>query len=216
MINIIRDHSLINDERHIGVVEITLNGILEIEKFNQYVNDELIKIHEQAKNYNRDDVFKNNTYYKYFKKFKKTYPVMMQYESFINGRDFPIDRTLNVIPFLIELETHVLLGAHDADCIKGNLIFYNESEKKPFSGLFNKDAHTYLNDITGKDDMGIIISMIAGADDRTCLHENSNHLLYLIFGTHDTSVNMIQDIIVTIEKRVKILNPRAKIESTII
>lgn len=215
MINIIRDNSLDNDKRHIGVVEVTLNGDLKIDRFQSYVNEELDKIKDNGKNYSRDSVFKNNSYYKYFKKFKKTYPVMMQYESFISGREFPMERVLNIIPFLTELETHVLMGAHDADCIDGNLIFYNETEKRPFSGLFNKDAHSYPNDLTGKDDKGIIISMIAGADDRTCLHQNSTHLLYLIFGTEEVSVDTISDMINKVENRIKLLNPEAKIENMI-
>ena len=210
MINIVKDKDLEN--RFIGVIEVKFSDNLNIDRFKEYVINELKAIKSEKETYNRDEVFKSNPYYKYFKKFKKTYPVMMQYESFLNGREFPLDRTLNIIPFLNELRTHTLLGAHDADCVEGDLVFYNEEEKRPFPGMFNKDAHSYKGDITGKDDKGIIISMIGGADDRTCLHDNTNHGLYLVFGTEEINKEYIENIINKVLKDIKLLDNNAVVE----
>ena len=44
------------------------------------------------------------------------------------------------------------------------------------------EVHTYPGDVTGRDAGGIIFSMIAGADERTCAREESRHVFYPVFG----------------------------------
>lgn len=108
---------------------------------------------------------------------------MMQVESFIlKNREFRRDNYLNCIPFLSELKNHMLLGSHDVSKIEGNLILYSSDNKEPFTGMGDRMIHTYPHDVSGRDDNGIILSLISGADNRTCLSNDSRHIIYLIFG----------------------------------
>ena len=75
---------------------------------------------------------------------------------------------MTAVPFLVELETHVLCGTHDIDRLMGPVELYQAEEKTPFEGLRGDEVHTYPGDVTGRDAGGIIFSMIAGADERTC------------------------------------------------
>ena len=49
--------------------------------FYDMVERHLAALREQYRDYVRADVFGQNPYFRYFRKFKKTYPVMMQFES---------------------------------------------------------------------------------------------------------------------------------------
>lgn len=214
MIKVIRDASLADDGRHIGIVEVSYPDKTDwdIPGFESYKNSELEAIRSEGTSYDRETVFRQDPYFRYFRKFKKSYPVMMQVESFLlKGRPFPEGSYINAVAFLTELKTHILLGTHDVDCISGDLVLYNESAKTPFTGMFNPDSHSYPNDITGRDDEGIIISMIAGADDRTCIHENTTHVIYLIFGLPDMSMS-IEDVADQIKANALRLAPTAEVD----
>ena len=142
--------------------------------FYDMVEQHVAALREQYREYVRADVFGQNPYFRYFRKFKKTYPVMMQFESvLLKGREFPRWTAVTAVPFLTELETHVLCGTHDVDCLMGPVELYQAEEKTPFEGLRGDEVHTYPGDVTGRDAGGIIFSMIAGADERTCAREES-------------------------------------------
>ncbi|MBQ6314679.1 MAG: hypothetical protein IJI11_03645 [Mogibacterium sp.] len=213
MHKIIRDSSLGSDARHIGIVEVHYPDKSEwdIAGFEAYKNKELEAIMADGADYDREAVFRQHPYFRYFRKFKKTYPVMMQVESFLlKGRPFPEGEYINAVAFLTELRTHILLGTHDIDRIEGDLILYNETEKTPFTGMINPDSHSYPGDVTGRDDKGIIISMIAGADNRTCIHEDTKNVIYLIFGVAGMTDEEMENVADTIIQGAKALAPAAK------
>ena len=185
--------------------------------FYDMVEQHVAALREQYREYVRADVFGQNPYFRYFRKFKKTYPVMMQFESvLLKGREFPRWNAVTAVPFLVELETHVLCGTHDIDRLMGPVELYQAEAKKPFEGLRGDEVHTYPGDVTGRDAGGIIFSMIAGADDRTCIHPDSRHVFHPVFGTPDTDQAVIENALRRLEFFVKVLAPDAEIESRII
>ena len=56
--------------------------------------------------------------------------------------------------------------------------------------------------------------MIAGADDRTCIHENTTHVIYLIFGLPDMSMS-IEDVADQIKANALRLAPTAEVDFAI-
>lgn len=218
MVKVIRDRSLDDDTRRVGVLEVSYP---EPEKwdlagFKEYRDAALEKIRADGASYSRDTVFRGTPYFRYFRKYGQTYPVMKQLESFLNGRPFPEEQYVNSVAFLTELKTHALIGTHDADRIEGDLVFYNESEKTYFPGMNKSGAHSYPGDVTGRDDKGIIISMVTGADNRTCLRDDSTHALYLIFGTAEMTEEAIKAVAEEIKSAALALSPDAEMEYTII
>lgn len=218
MIKIIRDASLDGDPRNVGVLEVRYPDPekWDIEGFKAYRDSTLEKIREEGADYDRETVFRGTPYFSYFRKFGQTYPVMRQLESFLlKGRPFPEEQYVNAVAFLTELKTHALIGTHDADRVEGDIVFYNESEKKYFPGMGKADAHSHTGDVTGRDDKDIIISMITGADDRTCLREDSTHAIYLVFGHPEMSDECIEEIAGEIKEAALALAPEAETEFAI-
>ncbi|MBQ3369717.1 MAG: hypothetical protein IJG48_01715 [Mogibacterium sp.] len=211
---IIRDENM-NTDSHVGILEVKYPDLAEWDTaaFEQMRDRELEVIRKEGEQYDRETWFRQDPYFRYFRKFKKTYPIMMQVESFLlKGRPFPEERYVNAVAFLTELKTRVLAGTHDADRVEGDIVFYTETEKVPFPSIHGSEGHSYPGDVTGRDDGGVIISMIAGADSRTCLQDDSSHVLYLIFGSPGMTIEAIDEYLDQLEEYVKVLAPAAETE----
>ena len=197
-----------------GVLEVTYpeRALWHTEDFHSMVEEHLRLLREKYADYDRKALFGENVYFRFFRKFKKTYPVMMQLESFLlKGRPFPIENAVTAIPFLAELETQSLSGTHDVDFVRGAVRLFAGTEKAPFPGMRGEEAHTYPGDFCARDDEGIIFSMIAGADARTCAKPGSRHVFYPVFGVAGQPAGEIAAVLDRLEEYVRVLAPEADI-----
>ena len=197
-----------------GVLEVTYpeRALWHTEDFHSMVEEHLRLLREKYADYDRKALFGENVYFRFFKKFKKTYPVMMQLESFLlKGRPFPMENPVTAIPFLVELETQILSGTHDVDDVHGTVRLFAGTEKAPFAGMRGEEVHTYPGDFCARDDEGIIFSMIAGADARTCVKETSRHVFYPVFGVAGQPEAEISAVLDRLEEYVRVLAPEADI-----
>ncbi len=202
-----------------GIVEVRYPPREEwhVEEFRSLATHEIDETRAKFPDYDRKAVFGENPYFRFFRKFKKTYPVMLQFESIIiKGQPFPFAEPVTEVPYLLELTTCVLSGTHDIDYVDGAIELYSGMDKTPFTGMHGREQHTYPGDMVGRDGSGIILSEIAGADDRTCARPESSHVFYPVFGTPDMPHSAIQDAISRLERYVKVLAPGAVIESVIL
>lgn len=214
MREIIKDASF-DADRHLGILEVWYPDESEwdTEAFCELRDRELELIKKEGESYSRDEWFRQEPYFRYFRKYKKTSPVMMQVESFLlKGRPFPEGKYTNAVAFLTELKNRCLLGSHDADMIEGDLIIYTETEKTPFPSIHGSEAHSYPGDITAHDDKTVVVSMLAGADVRTCLHEDSKHVMYFAFGTPGMDIEVLKENLDQVKEYVMVLAPTARTE----
>ena len=196
-----------------GVLEVTYpeRALWHTEDFHSMVEEHLRLLREKYADYDRKALFSENVYFRFFRKFKKTYPVMMQLESFLlKGRPFPIENAVTAIPFLAELETQSLSGTHDVDFVRGAVRLFAGTEKAPFPGMRGEEVHTYPGDFCARDDEGIIFSMIAGADARTCAKPGSRHVFYPVFGVTGQPAGEIAAVLDRLEEYVRTLAPEAE------
>lgn len=219
MISIIKDKSFAARNIPFGLAEVYFpeRKSWNENAFRTLAEDELSACRSRFPNYDRKAVFGENPYFRFFRKFKKTYPVMLQAESVLfKGRPFSADNPVAAIPFLLELCTFVLSGTHDVDRMDGPLTLFTPDTKLPFTGLRGEEVHTYPNDICGRDDSGIILSMIAGADARTCAQQDSRHVFYPVFGTSDTPPALLQSALDQLRSYIQVLTPDADIDTILL
>ena len=164
MLEICKDASYSERNIPLGVLEVSYpeNGF-DRDALHALIERELAALRDKYADYDRKAVFGENPYFRFFRKFKKTYPVMQQFETVMfKGRPFPEDDPVTALPFLLELTTFVLSGTHDIDRLDGALTIFTPDAKLPFDGMRGDSTHTYPNDICGRDETGIIFSMILG------------------------------------------------------
>jgi DNA/RNA-binding domain of Phe-tRNA-synthetase-like protein len=183
---------------------------LDAERFYRAADETIEQLREQYNDYDRRTVFSQDPYFRFFRKFKKTCPVMLQFESVLKGRPFPHRNPAAEVPFLFEIRTRMLSGTHDLDCVRGDLRICSAQERETFTGLRGEEVHCYPGDIIGRDDEGIILSMISGADARTCCHDHSTHVFYPVFGTPDMPEETLRDALDLLEQYVHLLDQEAR------
>ncbi len=182
----------------------------DLAAFDELKERELALLRQELANYDRKAVFGENPYNRYFKKYKKTYPVLQQVESYLlKGRPFPSGNPVNEVTFLAELRTRALMGTHDIGRISGQAVLFCPTEKLPFPGMRGEEVHTYPGDPSGRDDEGIILSMIAGADQRTCIRLDSTHIAFLFFAAPGVTPEEIAGLQERLGGYVRVLAPGA-------
>lgn len=217
MVEFRKDDSLMEKCFPFGCVEVQYPEDLRVADFRQLVREELSALALKHENYDRKAVFGEDPYFRFFRKFKKTYPVMMQFESLLfKGRPFPVFNPVAEAAFLMEVVTGVLSGTHDVQRLAGPVTLYCATQKEEFPGLRGTPFHTYPGDFCGRDEKGIIFSLIAGADERTCARTDSRHVFYPIFGTPDLCPERMENAMKVLSRYVKVLSPEAVITTGMI
>ena len=218
MVTFTKDSSLANKNIPFGIVEVCFgeNTKLNTDAFYTLAEEKIAQLKEKYADYDRKVVWGENPYVKFFKKFKKTYPVMLQFESVVlKDRPFPHFNPIAELAFLMEITTFVLSGAHDTDCMDGDVTLYIADSKEDFEGL-RETLHTYPNDFCARDNSGIIFSLIAGTDKRTSAKPNSRNVIFPLFGTPDLDTAVLQNAAETLVEYIRALAPTAEIQYRII
>ena len=218
MIEIRKDASLSSSGIPFGVIEVRYPPREEwrVEEFRALAAAEIEETRAKYPCYERRAVFGENPYFRFFRKFKKTYTVMLQFESvIIKGQPFPYGHPVTEVPFLLELTTCMLSGTHDVDYIEGAVELFAGTEKAPFEGMHGRELHTYPGDFCGRDGAGIIFSEIAGADGRTCAREESRHVFYPVFGTPGMAGETVKAALARLRRYVAVLAPSAGTEEAV-
>lgn len=219
MLQVKKDASLLNVNIPYGMVEVRYppKEAWREAEFREAAERELSELKKRHASYDRKAVFGENPYVRFFKKFKKTYPVLLQFESVVcKGRPFPFENYVTAVPFLLEMTDQVLSGTHDADCVEGGLTLFFGKEKLPFTGLRGAEAHTYPGDFCARDNGGLVFSEIAGVEIRSCARPDSRHVFYPIFGTPDMPGTVVADAVERLIQYVYLLVPTAQVESMIL
>lgn len=214
MFQIQTDTSFLEKSVRFGVLEVSFpqREQWDLSAFEALKSRELDRLRETFAAYDRKEVFGENPYCRYFKKYKKTYPVLQQLESFLlKGRPFPSGNPVNEVAFLAELRTQMLVGAHDIERIAGVPELFCPAEKLPYPGMRGEEAHTYPGDVSGRDGGGIIWGMIGGADERTCIHPDSTHIAYLVFGAPGVTGEQVERLLGMLADHARTLAPAAEL-----
>ena len=185
------------------------------------VKDELVQsLRDKYKDYSRIVQVQTEpmkSYVTYYKKFRKTYHVLLQLESVIlKGKSIPEINPLVMIMFMAELKNLILTAAHDLDRIflpvnvklsKGNEMHQlrNGMEKElPAGDMFMEDKE------------GIISSIIYGPDNRTQITKETNNVLYTVYAPPGIEKSTICKHLNDIINYTQIVSPQVKMIKKII
>lgn len=219
MVTFLKDPSLAGKDIPFGVVEVAYPSRDRWHEadFRALAEEELAACRACFPDYDRKAVFGDHPYVRYFKKFKKTYPVMLQFESVMfKGQPFPDVNPVTEVPFLLELTSWVLSGTHDIDRLQGPVELYLAAEKAPFLGMRDRELHTYPGDLSARDQGGIIFSLIAGTDGRTCARPESRNVFYPLFGIPGLPAQVLEEAMARLTRYVKTLSPDAAVQTALL
>ena len=121
-------------------------------------------------------------YRAYFKKFKKTYHILLQLESVAKkGRSFPAVNPLVDSCFLAELNTFVLSAGHDADLLSSAVQFDLSTDSDDFVQINGTSITLKSDDIIMKSGGKNVCSVIYGQDKSSALSPSTENAFFVSY-----------------------------------
>ena len=181
------------------------------ERFHKFIYNELKNIRNFHSNYNRKDFCETDEtvrpYIHYYKTFKKTYHVLPQLESILNGKDFPNAIPLVQALFMTELKTSLLIAGLDLKKCHLPLTILMSKGGETYLGSGNRSIVLKPKDICLRDEKNYILSIIYGQDDTTRITKETTEVLFLIDGVPGLDKRHIEEGLETLLGYVRMFAP---------
>ena len=146
-------------------------------------------------------------YTEYYKKFKKTYHVMLQLESIaLKNRNLPRISTLVSAMFAAELKNQLLTAGHDISKLQNPVVLNIANGNESYTGMGGKLQNLNPDDMFISDNAGVISSIIYGPDNRTPITPDTEDVLFTVYGPTGISPEQIKNHLEDISSYVKLVS----------
>ncbi|HNR64949.1 MAG TPA: phenylalanine--tRNA ligase beta subunit-related protein [Atribacterota bacterium] len=192
-------------------VNVDNSGVINLNR----AKDELMEsLRDNYKDYSRVALIQTEpmkNYVTYYKKFKKTYHVLLQLESVIlKGKSIPESYPLVMIMFMSELKNLILTAAHDLDRITLPIGVELSRGDERYNLLNGMEKELPAGDMFMEDREGIISSIIYGPDSRTQIDEDTNRVLYTVYAPPGIEGSLINEHLNDIVHYINMVAPQAE------
>jgi DNA/RNA-binding domain of Phe-tRNA-synthetase-like protein len=156
-----------------------------------------------------------SAYERYYRKFQKTYHVLLQLESIVlKGKGLPSVSPLVDSNFMAEVETLVLTAGHDVAKLQGP-ISMDIAVPGDETTLMNGIPKPMLpGDMVMRDDLGLCCSILYGQDNRSPISPGTSHVLYVAYAPAGVPPEAVEAQLAKIEENVRLFSPRAGLEQS--
>jgi DNA/RNA-binding domain of Phe-tRNA-synthetase-like protein len=153
------------------------------------------------------------TFSDYYKRFKKTYHVLLQLESIVfKNKSIPKVASLVEAMFMAELKNLLLTAGHDLDTIDLPVKLDVSSGGEKYIQLSGQEKELLPNDMMVSDLQGIISSIIYGPDKRTQIKPVTRNVLFVVYAPPEIEKSKVFQHLQDIQKYVHIIAPKSEIE----
>ena len=173
-------------------------------------------LRNRYKNHSRSDLGLTEpikTYVDYYKRFRKTYHVLLQLESVVfKNKSIPNVSPLVTAMFMAELKNQYLTAGHDLDTI--NLpIRVDVSQGSERYTLLNGQEKTLIQgDMMMVDGNGIISSIVYGPDHLTQIKKSTKNVIYVVYAPPGIKEELLEHHLEDLNQYVKAASPDAVLE----
>jgi len=121
-------------------------------------------------------------YRDYYKRFKKTYHVLLQLES-VALKDRPLPRAAPLVEamFMAELQNQLLTAGHDLAALQGGLRLGVAAGDESYTTFSGEPQALKPGDMFISDAAGVISSIIYGPDQRTRIQPGTQAAVYTVY-----------------------------------
>jgi len=149
-------------------------------------------------------------YAQYYKRFDKTYHVLLQVESIVSkGKSLPNVSPLVDANFTAELDTLVLTAGHDADKLDGAVSIDVSRDGDHLTQMDGASKAIRAGDMIMRDAKGICCSILYGQDNRSPISVETSHVLYVAYAPADVPADTVEAHLHAVEEHVRVTAPQA-------
>jgi len=153
------------------------------------------------------------TFSDYYKRFKKTYHVLLQLESIVfKNKSIPKVASLVEAMFMAELKNLLLTAGHDLDAIDLPIKLDVSNGGEKYTQINGQEKELLPNDMMVSDLQGITSSIIYGPDKRTQIKPNTRNVLFVVYAPPGIEKSKVFQHLQDIQNYVHIIAPKSEIE----
>jgi DNA/RNA-binding domain of Phe-tRNA-synthetase-like protein len=153
------------------------------------------------------------TYSDYYKRFKKTYHVLLQLESILfKNKSIPKVASLVEAMFMAELKNLLLTAGHDLDTIYLPIKLDISSGGEKYIQISGQEKDLIHDDMMVSDLQGITSSIIYGPDKRTQIKPDTRNVLFVVYAPPGIVKSKVFQHLQDIQKYVHIISPKSEVE----
>jgi DNA/RNA-binding domain of Phe-tRNA-synthetase-like protein len=152
-------------------------------------------------------------YQSYYRRFDKTYHVLLQVESIaLKGKNLPQVSPLVDANFLAEVETLVLTAGHDADKLVQPVMIDVSRPDDTLTDMSGITRPIRSGDMVMRDSLGICCTILYGQDNRSPITTGTRHVLYVSYAPPGVPAEVVAAQLDQIEQNVRLFAPGAELE----
>jgi DNA/RNA-binding domain of Phe-tRNA-synthetase-like protein len=149
-------------------------------------------------------------YARYYKRFGKTYHVLLQLESIVlKGKPLPSVSPLVDSNFMAEVETLVLTAGHDVEKLSGVVVMDVSRDGDQLTQMDGGSRAIRAGDMIMRDAKGIACSILYGQDNRSPISVETSHVLYVAYAPAGVPAETVEAHLGAIEDHVRLVCPLA-------
>lgn len=154
-----------------------------------------------------------NSYARYYKQFKKTYPVMLQMESVIlKGASIQSSSLAVETMFMAEVKHGLLVAGHDLEKLSGNYALNLSRGGESFTMVAGQERTLKTGDLFMTSEDKILSSILEGQDYYTRLTDQSTGALYCVYGVDDVTETQMEAFFADLARYTLTAFPRASVQ----
>ncbi len=154
-------------------------------------------------------------YDRYYRRFDKTYHVLLQVESIVlRGKDLPDVSPLVDANFTAEVETLVLTAGHDVEKLIEPVVIDVARAGEQLTSMNGETRPIRAADMVMRDAGGISCTILYGQDNRSPITPATKHVLYVSYAPRGVPPEAVAAQLRLIEEYVRLFSPQARVEQS--
>jgi DNA/RNA-binding domain of Phe-tRNA-synthetase-like protein len=152
-------------------------------------------------------------YQQYYKRFTKTYHILLQLESIVlKGKSLPDVSPLVDSNFMAEMDTLVLTAGHDVAKLHGSVFMDVSHAGDQITRMNGAPKLMEAGDMIMRDNSGVVCSIVYGQDNVSPISVATSHVLYVTYVPAGISSTLVESQLHKIEENIKLFCPAAFVE----
>jgi DNA/RNA-binding domain of Phe-tRNA-synthetase-like protein len=153
-----------------------------------------------------------DAYTQYYKRFKKTYHLLLQLDSIcIKNKPIPQVDLLVQAMFMAELKNFMLTAGHDQEQLQGPVRLDSASGEETYQLINGQPATCKPGDMLTADSIGVFCSIIYGQDKRTRITPQTRLVLYVTYVPPGIEKQLVARHLQDLEENVGLACPGAQV-----
>jgi len=152
-------------------------------------------------------------YQSYYKRFVKTYHVLLQLESIVlKGKNLPNVSPLVDANFAAEVDTLILTAGHDAEKLQAPICMDVSRAGDQIVRMNGEPKSMDAGDMVMRDANGVCCSIIYGQDNVSPISSGTTHALYVAYAPAGVPMDAVDAQLRKIEENIRLFCPTAHVE----